>query len=81
MEAQHMVQHNIRNAFTLVPAKTAFYMEAIQACATNGALGGMVYDALLLSAARSICPDRIYTFNRSHYVRLAPDLADLIMAP
>lgn len=80
-EAQQMIQHNILQGFTLVPAKPAFYEQAIQACAIAGALGGMVYDALLIETARSIPVDRIYTFNRRHYMQLAPDLSDQIMAP
>ncbi len=80
-EAEVLIRNNIQNSFKLVTARAGFYSKAIQACAAGGVLGGIVYDALLIECARSIRADRIYTLNRSHFLQLAPDLADRIMAP
>jgi predicted nucleic acid-binding protein len=46
-----------------------------------GVFGGIVYDALLIECARAVRADRIYTFNRSRFLQLAPDLDDRIMTP
>lgn len=80
-EAEVLIRNNIQNAFKLVTARAGFYAKAIHVCAAIGVFGGAVYDALLIECARSVQADRIYTFNHAHFLRLAPDWADRIMAP
>ncbi len=80
-EAAALIRNNIQHPFKLVTAQAEFYSKAIQTCADIGVFGGIVYDALLIECARSVRADRIYTFNRSHFLQLAPDLDDRIMAP
>jgi len=43
--------------------------------------GGIVYDGLLMSCARKIHAERIYTWNEKHFRIVAPDLADIIVTP
>jgi len=42
--------------------------------------GGILYDALQLRCAEKARCDRIYTFNLSDFVRLAPQLGNRILA-
>ncbi len=80
-EAIALVAHNLQKPFKLISAKTIHYEKALAACLTAGVSGGIVYDALLIECARASDAERIYTFNKSHFVLLAPDLADRIVAP
>jgi len=57
------------------------YMETLRRTANLGHSGGIIYDALLLSCARKIEAERIYTWNARHFQMAAPDLADRIATP
>ena len=50
-------------------------------CSERALGGGKVYDALLIECARHSQADRIYTFNLGDFRRLAPDLAERMVAP
>lgn len=81
LEAERLIAHNVVPHFELIESSKSAYREAIRRCASLSAIGGMVYDALLLECARKARPDRIYTFNTRHFHTLAPDLVDIICAP
>jgi predicted nucleic acid-binding protein len=80
-EAKAIVDTNIRKHFQLVPITPDMYVRAVEVCTARGLTGGKVYDALLIECARHANVDRIYTFNLGDFRRLAPDLAELIVAP
>ena len=46
-----------------------------------GLMGGIIYDALLLTCARKVNAERIYTWNVRHFQMVAPDLAGRIAEP
>ena len=71
----------VREKLTIVGLKEEEYMHTIRRTAESGALGGRIYDALLLAAARKVDPKNIYTWNSNHFRELAPDLAKRIRTP
>jgi hypothetical protein len=47
-EMERLIEHNIVPYFELIESSTPDCREAIRRCASPSAIGGMVYDALLL---------------------------------
>lgn len=80
-QAREMVSTNIQRHFKTIAITAGMYERAIATCADLGLGGGKVYDALLLECARASRAARIYTFNLKDFRRLAPDLAERIVAP
>lgn len=80
-EAASIIDANVIRFFRLEPVTAAMYQRAVAACAQRGLPGGKVYDALLIECARAAACDRIYTFNRTDFELLAPDLQPAIAAP
>ena len=68
--------------FSVVPLSARDYRKTLEDAAAQGVVGGKVYDALLLAAARKSEATRIYTFNVSHFQSLADgDLRQRIVSP
>jgi len=80
-EAKIIIETNILPYFKCVNVTSKMYEEAVRCCVEQGAIGGVVYDALLLSCARVSKAERIYTFNIRDFQRLMPELSALITAP
>jgi predicted nucleic acid-binding protein len=80
-EAWQMLTGNVLERFEIVHLTTPEYADAIRTCADAGWTGGRIHDVLHLKAARKTGCERIYTFDVRHYRQLAPDLADVIVAP
>ena len=80
-EAAKIVSDNVVRHFNMQPLSARECVASISAAAEDGAIGGAIYDVLLLTAARKAKPDRIYTFNVAEFRRLAPHLHDFIAAP
>jgi predicted nucleic acid-binding protein len=80
-DAQRMIEENILAHFRLLAPSTRDYREVVGEVATAGLTGGIVYDALILRCAQKQPCDRIYTFNVSHFRRLAPLWEKKICAP
>lgn len=80
-EAERIIGANIRPHFRRQALTDAMYDRAVQACVRHSLPGGNVYDALLIECAREAGCDRLYTFNLGDFRRLAPDLAERIVAP
>jgi hypothetical protein len=58
------------------------YQAALGSVQRGGWAGAKIFDALLLTAAAKCKTERIYTFNLSHFTRLAPpELLSKICAP
>lgn len=81
LEAERLIDVNVRAHFRLQPVPAAAYGAAIRGCVALSLGGGAVYDALLVECARRARCDRIYTFNLTDFRRIAPDLAKRIVAP
>lgn len=57
------------------------YMGVLRELAGRSVSGGRCYDGLLLGCARKSKAETIYTWNKRHFDRLAPDLAERIRTP
>ena len=80
-EARVIITTNIQRHFRIVAVTPGMYERAMDICVARGLGGGKVYDALLIECARQSQADRIYTFNLHDFRRLAPDLAERLVAP
>lgn len=80
-EAWQLLTQNILPHFEVAALSAKDYQDAIHGCATQGWIGGRVYDALHLRAAQKADCDQIYTFNVRHFQQLAPALANRIRTP
>lgn len=79
--AWQVIEENVLRSFEIVTLSRGEYIHTIKECASRGWMGGLIYDALHVAAARKAKCDRIYTLNVRHFRSLAPDLSDRIMAP
>lgn len=73
--------NQISEKVTAVALKEDEYLTAIRQAGESQVVGGRIYDALLLAAARKVDPKNIYTWNLSHFRALAPDLEKRIRTP
>jgi predicted nucleic acid-binding protein len=80
-EASHMIQENLLRHFEIQALGKADYAEIVRSCSAQGWIGGAVYDAIHIHAARKAGCERVYTFNLSDFRRIAPDLHDRILSP
>lgn len=81
-EAARIIADNLIPHFAIVPIRKADYVEALEAAAGGGWVGGKIYDALLMSCAARCAVERIYTFNLADFRLLAPAaLQEKIAAP
>src|ERR1700722_9885544 len=80
-EAWQLLARNILPRFQLVSLTSAQYTSVLREAAEKAWTGGLIYDALHLAAATSSRCRRIYTFNLRHFLRIAPELQDIICSP
>lgn len=67
--------------YTVVALTAEETLAALERAASHGLAGPIIYDAILLSAARKVAARAIYTNNVRHFRRVAPDLASIIREP
>ncbi len=80
-EAWGILEKNILERFEIEPLTRSDYTKILRECAALGWIGGRIYDAIHIYAARKAQCSRIYTFNVQDFRQLAPDLLDHIMVP
>src|SRR5260370_39571730 len=80
-EAYRFVSESIAGRCEVVSLVEKDYLATLESAAKAGLCGGILYDALQLRRAEKARCDRIYTFDISHFVRLAPHLGDKILRP
>jgi predicted nucleic acid-binding protein len=80
-EVWQILSRNILPSFKVVEVGATQYKTVLQRAAEKGWIGGLIYDALHLAAASSNHCKRIYTFNLRHFLKLAPELRDIILSP
>ena len=80
-EAYRFVSETVVGHCTVVTLVEKDYLAALEAAAQAGLRGGIIYDALQLRCAEKARCDRIYTFDISQFVRLAPHLGNKILRP
>ncbi|MDZ4718180.1 MAG: PIN domain-containing protein [Roseiflexaceae bacterium] len=79
--AHEMVTHNITTICTIVALSAADYTSLLTGLAQTGLVGGIVYDAIILSAARQAGVDKVVSLNARDFRRIAPDPPDWIIEP
>jgi predicted nucleic acid-binding protein len=80
-EQAWLLVEQIEHRLTMVTLTMAEYIGAIRQAAGQGLAGGHIYDALLLSCARKVQPETIYTWNLADFQRIAPDLSERMRTP
>src|SRR5690606_14589684 len=81
-QVQPLLEEGILAFVKVISLSEASYHEVLKRAGRYGVIGGMVYDLFHLVAAEQEQVDTLYTFNVSHFRRLAtPAFADRIMAP
>lgn len=80
-DAAKIVEDNIGKLLKSVGLTPPEYLSVVRSAADQGISGGAIYDLLLLTCAEKAGAERIYTFNVQEFRKLAPRLADRIMAP
>ncbi len=80
-EAYRFVSETIVGRCAVVCLVEKDYLATLEAAAKAGLRGGVIYDALQLRCAEKARCDRIYTFNISDFVRIAPHLGKQIVRP
>ena len=80
-EAYRFVTESIVARCAVISLTEKDYLATLEAAAKAGLRGGILYDALHLRCAEKASCDRIYTFNLSDFVRLAPHLGKKIVKP
>jgi predicted nucleic acid-binding protein len=71
----------IRDRLRIISLDEGEYYSAIEAAATAGIVGGMIYDMLLARCALKAKAETIYTWNVNHLQRLGPEVARRIKTP
>jgi predicted nucleic acid-binding protein len=79
--AHRMISENIVSRFQTVALTAREYLAVVASLAERGTVGGATYDAIHAACAHKAGVERIYTFNTSHFCRVAPDMADRVAAP
>lgn len=80
-EAWQLLNDRVLGSFEIVHLTTEEHTGVVRQCAHEGWSGGRIFDALHLQAARKARCERIFTFDVRHFRQLAPDMADIIVAP
>ncbi len=80
-EAYRYVKETIVGHCEVVILHEKDYLATLESAAQAGLRGGILYDALQLRCAEKARCDRIYTFNLSHFTRLAPHLGSRLLHP
>ena len=72
----------IEERFTVVAITERDYFLTVERLAAAGVAGGQIYDALIITAAVNANVDIVYTWNKAHFVRVAPaDFVSRIQLP
>lgn len=79
--AWQVIEDHILPHYEIIELSLAEYLSVVRDCSRRGLAGGLVYDALHMTAARKAGCERIYTNNVRHFRRIAPDLHDRVCMP
>lgn len=80
-EAYRYITETVVAHCEVVSLQEEDYLAMLESAAKAGVRGGILYDALQLRCAEKARCDRIYTFNLTDFVRLAPQLQSKLVRP
>lgn len=72
---------DIRERLTVVSLDAEEYFRAIEGASAAGAVGGTIYDALLVNCALKAKAEIIYTWNVKHYGQFGSEAAKRMRTP
>ena len=81
LEALNAIEDGVLSTASVVALTAADYTAALRWVAERGLSGGVVYDAIIVQAARKSGADRILTFDVDDFRRVWPEGKDRISAP
>lgn len=79
-QAVSVVEHLLEQV-AVVLLDVSAYQQGIRRVASLGLSGGAIYDALIAEAALSAGADQLVTLNAKHFVRLGPEIAEIVVTP
>lgn len=79
--ARSLIKQNIEGVAKIVSLSSADYLSTIQDLMELGLSGGIIYDALILKAAKKANVQKLLTLNVRDYIRLCPNNPSFIISP
>lgn len=79
--ANKLIQQDVLDICEIVTLSAQDYNRVIKHLSESNIVGGVTYDAVILSTAFKVEIDRIVTLNKKDFVRIYPDLVDKIILP
>lgn len=79
--ARRLLEVNVEGHAKIIPLSVSDYIKIIEELANAGLIGGIVYDALIVAAARKAQVDRLLTFNVGDFQSIWPQGEDRVFAP
>ncbi len=79
--AARLIRDNVRSTATIVPLTVLDYITTVDELAEQGLSGGIVYDALVATAAKKAKVEQLVTLNPDHFRRVWPAGAKNVTTP
>lgn len=79
--AWRLIHEDVETLATIVPLSKSDYESTIRHISDMELSGGIVYDALIVQAAKKSGADHILTLNTDDFKNICPDVEDFILEP
>jgi predicted nucleic acid-binding protein len=79
--ARRLIRDNVESLATVVALNRLDYRQILNELSELGLSGGIVYDALVVQAAKNARVGRLLTLNETDFRRVWPDAGDRIAVP
>jgi len=79
--AWRLIHDNVETAAKIISLSPSDYKETVRQMSELGLTGGIIYDALIVKAAKKSKVERLLTFNSDDFTRLWPDGESFIFVP
>lgn len=79
--AWRLIHDNVETAARLISLSPSEYRATIKQMSELGLTGGIIYDALIVKAAKKSKVERLMTFNSKDFIRVWPDGESVIYTP
>ena len=79
--AWRLVHDNVETSAKVVSLSSSDYRDTVKQMSELGLTGGVIYDALIVKAAKKSKVERLLTFNFDDFIRVWPDGESFIYTP
>lgn len=79
--ARRLIHNDVESFAKIISLTSQDYLSIIKEMADSGLSGGIIYDALIVKAARKSIADKILTFNFSDFKELWPEGEARLVVP